>query len=50
MVALLQVTYHLHLRVAGNLVGILLVVPEFGNNVSSSPLRTPLGVTKELSN
>ena len=36
--------------VAGNLVGILLVVPEFGNNVSSSPLRTPLGVTKELSN
>ena len=31
---------------AQKLVDILLIVPEFGNSVSSSPLQTPLSVTK----
>lgn len=32
--------------VAQNLVDILLMVPEFGNSISSSPLLTLAGVTK----
>ena len=31
---------------AQKLVDILLIVPEFGNSVSSSPLQTPLSVTR----
>ena len=53
MVDLIQVTNHLRFStqmvpeiVAQNLVDILLMVREFGNSISSSPLLTLLGVTK----